>query len=174
MTSNVSLLPITILALILLASAPIIWNEIPLPSQVSAHPNYWPTNGWRSTSPEAQGMSSFHLQAMEAHIQQLAWGHLVRSVVIIRNGYIVWETYFDPAYGPDQQVNIFSCTKSVTSALVGGQLVRQDASAGTVVVVADHVEEFTAQDLTESLRQITLTVSRDDISRRVTLLWSKP
>jgi len=62
----------------------------------------------------------------------------------------------------------------VTYALVGGQLVRQDASAGTVVVVADHVADFTAQDVTESLRQMTVTVTRDDISRQVTLLWSKP
>lgn len=119
MSSRVSPVSTTMLALILLVIAPPIWNEIQSPSQTSAAPDYWPTDGWRSTSPEAQGMNSFQLLAMEADIRQLSWGHLVRSVIIIRNGYIVWETYFDPTYGPDQQVNIFSCTKSVTSALLG-------------------------------------------------------
>jgi CubicO group peptidase (beta-lactamase class C family) len=119
MSSRVRLWSTALLALILLVVTPPIWNDIQFPSQVSAAPDYWPTDGWRSTSPEAQEMSSFQLQAMETYIRQLGWGHLVRSVVIIRNGYIVWETYFDPAYGPDQRVNIFSCTKSVTSALMG-------------------------------------------------------
>ncbi|MFX1509594.1 MAG: serine hydrolase domain-containing protein [Promethearchaeota archaeon] len=89
------------------------------PFYVAAVPDYWPTDGWRSTSPEAQGMSSAQLQVMEAYIRQLYWGHLVRSVLIIRNGYIVWETYFDSAYGQNHRGNIYSCTKSVTSALIG-------------------------------------------------------
>jgi CubicO group peptidase (beta-lactamase class C family) len=96
-----------------------LWNEPQRPFPVKADPDYWPTDGWRSTSPEAQGMSSVQLQTMEAHIRQLYWGHLVRSVLIIRNGYIVWETYFDPAYGQNQKTNIYSCTKSVISSLIG-------------------------------------------------------
>jgi prepilin-type N-terminal cleavage/methylation domain-containing protein len=78
------------------------------------------------------------------------------------------------AVDTDQMLLCLDPDTLVTYALVGGQLVRQDASAGTVVVVADHVAAFTAQDLTESLRQMTITVTRDDISRQVTLLWSKP
>jgi CubicO group peptidase (beta-lactamase class C family) len=64
-------------------------------------------------------MSTVQLLAMESYIQQLSWGHLIRSVLIIRNGYIVWESYYNPTYGPDHQGNIYSCTKSVTSALIG-------------------------------------------------------
>ncbi len=104
---------------ILLYGAQPLWNTPQRAQPVTKAPDYWPTDGWRSTSPEAQGMSSVQLQTMEAYIRQLSWGHLVRSVLIIRNGYIVWETYFDPAYGQNQKINIYSCTKSVTSSLIG-------------------------------------------------------
>lgn len=94
-----------------------------VPSQPSfnhtSEPEYWPTDGWRSLSPEAQGMSSVKLAQMETHIRQLSWGHLIRSVLIVRNGYIVHESYYDPAYGVDQIANIFSCTKSFSSTLIG-------------------------------------------------------
>lgn len=98
---------------------PSLWSYFNESGQEAALPDYWPTDGWRSTSPEAQGMSSVQLLAMENYIQQLSWGHLIRSVLIVRNGYIVWESYYDPAYGPNDQLNIYSCTKSVTSALIG-------------------------------------------------------
>ena len=42
----------------------------------------------------------------------------VHSVLIIRNGYIVAEAYFHP-YRLSTRHNIYSCTKSFTSALVG-------------------------------------------------------
>ncbi|MFX1577631.1 MAG: serine hydrolase domain-containing protein [Promethearchaeota archaeon] len=106
-------------ALMLLAVIPPLFRDKHTFTKTTAFPEYWPTDGWRSTSPEAQGMSSSQLQAMQAYIQQLSWGSLIRSILIIRNGYIVWESYYDPAYGPNQQSNIFSCTKSVTSALIG-------------------------------------------------------
>ncbi|MFW9830967.1 MAG: serine hydrolase domain-containing protein [Candidatus Thorarchaeota archaeon] len=64
-------------------------------------------------------MSSIKLAEMETHISQLPWGNLVQSVLIIRNGYIVHESYYNPAFGMDQITNIFSCTKSLSSTLIG-------------------------------------------------------
>ena len=40
------------------------------------------------------------------------------SLLIIRNGKIIDETYFFP-YQKDDMINIHSCTKSIISALVG-------------------------------------------------------
>ncbi len=92
----------------------------PPPSQnIALSPDYWPTYGWRASTPEEQGMSSAKLLEMEQQIALLPWGSHVKSVLIIRNGYIVHESYYDPAYGVNQIVNIYSCTKSVSSALIG-------------------------------------------------------
>ncbi len=122
---------------------------------VSATPDYWPTEGWRSTSPEAQGMSSLQLQAMEGYIQQLTWGHLIRSVLIIRNGYIVWESYYNPNYGEADQVNVFSCTKSVTSALVGIAL-DEGHIAGVNETLVSFFPDRTIANLTTEKEAITL------------------
>ncbi len=110
---------VTLLVIAFISVTPTLWKYCNESGQVLALPDYWPTDGWRSTSPEAQGMSTVQLQAMERYFQQLSWGHLIRSVLIIHNGYIVWESYYDPSYGPDDYVNIYSCTKSVTSSLIG-------------------------------------------------------
>jgi CubicO group peptidase (beta-lactamase class C family) len=118
-------------------------------------PEYWPTAGWLSTSPEAQGMSTAQLQAMEEYIQQLAWGPLIRSVLIIRNGYIVWESYYDPAYGPNQQINIFSCTKSVTASLLG-MAIGEGHIVGVNETVVDFFTDRTIANLTAEKEAITL------------------
>ena len=109
----------TLITVILLTYAPPVNGAQPPSMNTTSSPQYWPTDGWRPSTPEQQGMSSVKLSEMEQHIAQLSWGQHVRSVLIIRNGYIVHESYYDPAYGVDQIVNIYSCTKSVSSALIG-------------------------------------------------------
>jgi CubicO group peptidase (beta-lactamase class C family) len=79
-------------------------------------PAYWPTNGWRSTAPEEQGMDSEKLAQMVEHIQQEKLD--VHSLLIIRNGYLVSEFYAYP-YSAGQAHWVMSVTKSVISALVG-------------------------------------------------------
>lgn len=77
---------------------------------------YWPTEGWRTSTPEQQGMDSELLVKMFDHIKQEDAN--IHSVLIIRNGYIVAEAYFYPLR-QDIKHKIHSCTKSFTSALVG-------------------------------------------------------
>lgn len=81
-----------------------------------AQPSYWPTNGWRSTAPEEQGIDSEVLAQMVDHIQteQLP----IHSLLIVRNGYLVSEIYGYP-YSANQVHWIASVTKSVIGALVG-------------------------------------------------------
>jgi CubicO group peptidase (beta-lactamase class C family) len=77
-----------------------------------AEPNPWPTREWPRSSPEAQGMDSPTL----ARLIELR--HALKSVLVVRNGYLVLEAY-GPSIGPDTRQPIYSCAKSLTSALVG-------------------------------------------------------
>ena len=62
----------------------------------------------------------------------------------------------------------------VRYSLISGQLVRQDLSSGVSLAVADNVSVFAVQDVTASVLRMDITVLRGDISRQVSLLWSRP
>ncbi len=79
-------------------------------------PDYWPTKGWRTASPESQGVDTKLLVKMLDTIWEKDID--IDSVLVIRNGYIVLDAYGYP-YDSDDTRNIYSCTKSVSSALVG-------------------------------------------------------
>lgn len=77
---------------------------------------YWPTGSWRISTPEEQGMSSDVLADMLSNI--MYFPNSIDSVTVIRNGYIVLDAYFYP-FQKDTVHIIHSCTKSITSTLVG-------------------------------------------------------
>jgi len=79
-------------------------------------PDYWPTKGWRTASPESQGMDSKLLVKVLNTIWEKDIG--INSALVIRNEYIVLDAYSYP-YEADHRRNIYSCTKSVSSALIG-------------------------------------------------------
>ena len=79
-------------------------------------PVYWPTEDWRTSTPEEQGMDSELLAKMFEHIAQNQIN--LHSVLIIRNGYVVTEAYFHP-YTVDTPHQTASVTKSVISILLG-------------------------------------------------------
>jgi CubicO group peptidase (beta-lactamase class C family) len=79
-------------------------------------PDDWPTEGWRSSAPEAQGMNSLSLAGMLSQIEEQ--GYAVDSVSVVRHGHLVLDAYVHP-YRPDELHEIRSCTKSVVSALIG-------------------------------------------------------
>jgi CubicO group peptidase (beta-lactamase class C family) len=83
----------------------------------SADPDYWPTEGWLTSTPEEQGMSSSKLQEMMDYIESDYY--IIHSIVVVRNGYIVWEEYPSTGYGEDTLHLLFSVTKSFTSCLTG-------------------------------------------------------
>jgi len=76
--------------------------------------DYWPTSGWKYTSPEKQGMLSQHFTSMFKEIND--GNYYISSVMVIRNGYIVAEANRNEA---NHKVPIWSSTKSIISALVG-------------------------------------------------------
>ena len=76
---------------------------------------YWPTVEWRTTTPEAQNMDSAQLEKMDDDLKNNY--RQIRSVVIIRNGHIVFEKYYLGDANCSQP--IWSVTKSIVSALIG-------------------------------------------------------
>jgi CubicO group peptidase (beta-lactamase class C family) len=79
-------------------------------------PDYWPTNEWKTSTPEAQGMDSGMLvHALQKIDEQKLELH---SLLIIRNNYLVTEVYYYP-YNKDIRHDTQSAGKSFTSTLVG-------------------------------------------------------
>jgi CubicO group peptidase (beta-lactamase class C family) len=72
---------------------------------------------WRTSTPEAQGVDSRKLLEMFRDIQAKGGNHL-HSILVVRNGYLITESYLDP-YHKDTLQNIKSSSKSILSALVG-------------------------------------------------------
>ena len=77
---------------------------------------YTPTHGWRSSTPEMQGMDSEVFAQIFEYVRQ----HQIpiHSLLIVRNGYVVLDAYFYP-FGEGQEHDVASVTKSVTSTLIG-------------------------------------------------------
>ncbi len=96
-----------------------VWYFVP-----SLHPkrtpqpiaDYYPTSGWRTSTPEEQGFDSARLAEMLTTLHK--GGFPVDSVLVVRNGYVVLDAYFAPYDGsfPHNQASV---TKSVTATLIG-------------------------------------------------------
>ncbi len=69
------------------------------------------TDGFKSSAPEMQGMDSAILEKAPGFLDDTS----VLSILIVRNGSIVYEKYF----GSEGSNNIFSITKSFISSLTG-------------------------------------------------------
>jgi CubicO group peptidase (beta-lactamase class C family) len=96
---------------------------------------YWPTAGWRTATPQSHGIDAAALAKVE---QQVAAGFTeVRSVLVVRHGYLVYEHYWhglDASAGHD----VRSVTKSVVGTLVGiavaeGKIASLDQTVGQLL-----------------------------------------
>lgn len=114
--------------------------------------DYWPTQAWRTSAPEEQGMNSDVLADMLSLITK--YSNSIDSVTVIRNGYIVLDAYFYP-YQKDNAHIIHSCTKSITSTLVGIAIDKgfiKNVNQGLL----DFFPEITPSNMTEHKKTITL------------------
>jgi CubicO group peptidase (beta-lactamase class C family) len=124
--------------------------QVPASAQDTAP--YWPTDGWRTSSPEAQGMDSGRLAAMLAYIEDEDIN--IHSVLVVRHGYLVTEAYRYP-YQPETLHSLQSCTKSIVSALVG-IAIQQGAIDGVDQHVVDLFPERTIDRLDDTKRAMTV------------------
>jgi CubicO group peptidase (beta-lactamase class C family) len=77
---------------------------------------YWPTSGWKASTPEQQGMDSAKLMIADEFIQNRLPDAF--SFLVVKNGYLVFEKYYSWGSAEKYAV-VHSVTKSVTSALIG-------------------------------------------------------
>jgi len=85
-------------------------------AQTPESADYWPTDGWRTSPPEQQGMDSQILARAFDFIKEHNTN--IHSMHIIRNGYMVLNAYFYP-YPESSVHDLASVTKSITSLLIG-------------------------------------------------------
>jgi CubicO group peptidase (beta-lactamase class C family) len=86
------------------------------PSAAPAQRDYWPTAGWRTAAPSQQGMDPEVLDDLDTQVPQQY--PQVRSLLVVRHGYLVYERYWHGFDAADGQ-GLHSVTKSIISALVG-------------------------------------------------------
>lgn len=77
---------------------------------------YWPTTAWRTSTPEEQGVDSQQLLKALQRVDEARIN--LRSLTVVRNGYIVLEAYYQP-WTRDMLYQIWSSTKSVIGTLTG-------------------------------------------------------
>ncbi len=77
--------------------------------------DYWPTEGWLSDSMENHGISHAKIRIADSLANS---DDALRSIIIVRDGYIVFEKYYHEG-GFTQSTEVWSVTKSFTSALIG-------------------------------------------------------
>jgi CubicO group peptidase (beta-lactamase class C family) len=87
-------------------------------SGADGSPAPWPTDDWPRSTPGEQALDPRLISPL---VEQIRAGEKypgVHSLLVVRNGYLVVEEYFD-GYGPGDLHMLQSVTKSVTSALIG-------------------------------------------------------
>ncbi|MHA2104943.1 MAG: serine hydrolase domain-containing protein [Candidatus Hodarchaeales archaeon] len=92
------------------------------PSLGTQTPDYWPTEGWQVSTPATQNMSKSKLENMVNYIKDQ--NYAIDSVLIVKNGYIVFEEYLNPDYNENTSHSVHSITKSVLSFATGAAIER--------------------------------------------------
>lgn len=77
--------------------------------------NYWPTEAWETASMEDHNINPSKMTLADQFAEN---DPLARSLLVIKDGYIVFENYYGDG-GVDQSTNLWSVTKSFCSALIG-------------------------------------------------------
>lgn len=114
--------------------------------------DYWPTEGWRTSTPEEQGIDPKLLIEMLERI--ITDGVDIDSISIVRNGYLVADIYMLPADKYKKHV-LHSCTKSFTSTLIGIAIDKGYITSVEQPVV-DFFPERSIRNMGELKRSITL------------------
>jgi CubicO group peptidase (beta-lactamase class C family) len=110
---------------------------------------YWPTKGWKSSTPEKQGMNS---KALIEVFEEIEKNDLeVDSLLIVRNGYIVVEAnkrHIETLYP------IYSSTKSFTSAIIGIAL-----NKGYICSVDQSISEFFPELFQKNINSLKASIT---------------
>jgi CubicO group peptidase (beta-lactamase class C family) len=125
----------------------------------------WPTEGWETSSPEAQGMTSRDL----ADLVTFGISNGMHSLLVTRHGKIVAEAYYAPfTSGLKHRIN--SATKSVIGSLVAVAL-KEGLQKSLDQPVLDFFPDRTFANVDERKKALTL---RNLLDMTSGLEWSEP
>lgn len=105
-----------------------------------------------TTTPEEQGLNSEVLVDMLEYTKEI--NKEIHSIIIYRNDALVTEAYFYP-YSKDVKHNIFSCTKSILSGLVG-IAIEEEIIKGVDEKVVDFFPEFKIENMDHHKERMTV------------------
>ena len=94
--------------------------------------SYWPTEAWKLADMEDHGMDPSKMSLADEFAEN---DSLARALLVIKDGYIVFEKYYDEG-GVNESTDVWSVAKSYTSALVG-LLMDQKVIQSTSQLMAD-------------------------------------
>jgi len=116
----------------------------------------WPTKTWPRSTPAAQGLEPEPLDRLVATLRENERIRNIHSLLIVKNGYLVVEQYFD-GHEADELHTLQSVSKSFTSALVG-IAIDKGKIAGVHERVLDFFPELAdrIENVDERKRAITL------------------
>jgi CubicO group peptidase (beta-lactamase class C family) len=143
---------VALLALMALLLGMAACGEKATPTTATPAQSYWPTQAWRTSTPEEQGMDSEMLADMLETIQEEDYE--IDSVAVVRNGYMVVDATIFP-FEPGSRHIIYSCTKSIVSALVG-IAIDEGYIEGVDQLVLDFFPERTVANLDAYKEAMTL------------------
>ena len=86
------------------------------PQPASVTPDYWPTSGWRTSSPAEQGMDAAKLSKMLEAVKSQNLD--LHSLLVIRNG-VYRQRDLLRRQRPEHPHELYSCTKSFIATLIG-------------------------------------------------------
>lgn len=140
------------------------------------HPDTWPTAGWQAATPESQGFPAGAFDTLAA--DAAATLPYYTSLLVIRNGWLLHESYHDTpsdsGNGVAKKHHVWSVTKSVTSMTLGRAMTLGDlAPADLDRTVADVMPAAVVSTLApgDGRRDITL---RHALQMRSGLAWNEP
>jgi CubicO group peptidase (beta-lactamase class C family) len=148
------------------AIAAIAWCGAPLRAQAPI--DYYPTDQWRTSSADEQALDRKKLKKLVKRIRRNDISG-IDSLLIVRNGYLVIESYFN-GWGPDDLHTLQSDTKSITSLLVG--IARQQGFISSVdqKVLGFFPEYRRIKNVDDRKAAMSL---RDLLTMRTGLNWSE-
>jgi CubicO group peptidase (beta-lactamase class C family) len=139
---------------------------------------YWPTDGWRSATPEDHGMDGARLDAMmtEIHVRELP----IDSVTVVRHGHVVLDATLGPfaegglraPFASGSLHELQSVTKTVTSMVLGIALAGQPAGGATLDTPALDLIHPRHVPPVRDERMRTMTL-RDLLTMRSGLDWAE-
>jgi len=112
---------------------------------------YWPTEEWQTSSPEKQSMNSEQLRQINEYVKEKLPS--TSSVLVVRNGYIVFEEYYRLEKDDIRTLNC--ATKGITSALIGIAL-KEGYIDSIDQRMIDFFPEFDTEELNPQVREITI------------------